>query len=536
MKQNITILLLISVLSLLACSQSPEDARKELGKMNIPYSESSFIETAHNGDIIAIKLFLLAGMNINASYSSSTALTEAVSNNRTEILDFLLDKGADPNVNGGQPLQEAASRGYIQIVQKLLAKGATLNSGVSLIFALNANHPEIAKLLLAKGIDDPNAAWNSSSALGAAIKVNNVDIVQELLRLGANPNAREPQYSNDSLLMIASQKGNKAIIDALLKSGANINEYYGYPGFPTSALSCAVRNKHFDAVKALLAAGADPNLGYIKEKTYDTILLMAIKNGLVDIAAALLEGKANPNAELLYSERTYLMDAIDSNSLPIIKMLLQHGANINAYNMHHYTALSRAVDSNKEDAVKLLIENGADVNASLPFNRTTLDYAYSFKRSPNIIKLLVDAGGQARYEKGSAVVTLENPFKYKASLDNAKSKETHPLQQNTNQQPIQAPPINPTTQISISPSFDCAKASTGSERLICSNANLATADVEMSKIYRQVINNTTDKKTLMREQNKWRKTNRDACKDVACVLNSYVVRTKQLNERNEQEE
>jgi hypothetical protein len=42
MKQNIITLLLISVLSLSACGQNPEDARKELGQMNIPYSEDAF--------------------------------------------------------------------------------------------------------------------------------------------------------------------------------------------------------------------------------------------------------------------------------------------------------------------------------------------------------------------------------------------------------------------------------------------------------------------------------------------------------------
>jgi hypothetical protein len=98
-----------------------------------------------------------------------------------------------------------------------------------------------------------------------------------------------------------------------------------------------------------------------------------------------------------------------------------------------------------------------------------------------------------------------------------------------------APPINSTMQTS-NPSFDCAKASTNSEHLICSNANLAAADVEMAQIYRQVFNNTIDKKALKREQNQWRKTNRDACEDVPCILNSYAVRTKQLNERNQPEE
>jgi uncharacterized protein YecT (DUF1311 family) len=100
----------------------------------------------------------------------------------------------------------------------------------------------------------------------------------------------------------------------------------------------------------------------------------------------------------------------------------------------------------------------------------------------------------------------------------------------TQTETTQAPPTNSTAQTS-NPSFDCAKASTGSEHLICSNANLAAADVEMARIYRQVLNSITDKKALKHEQNQWRKVERDACKDVACVLNSYAMRTKQLKEK-----
>ena len=100
MRQNTIAFLLICALSLSACGQNPEDARKELGQMNIPYSERSFIEAADNGDILSVKLFLHAGMNVNATIGYETALRRAIHSKRTEIIKLLLDNGANPNTVG----------------------------------------------------------------------------------------------------------------------------------------------------------------------------------------------------------------------------------------------------------------------------------------------------------------------------------------------------------------------------------------------------------------------------------------------------
>ncbi len=79
-------------------------------------------------------------------------------------------------------------------------------------------------------------------------------------------------------------------------------------------------------------------------------------------------------------------------------------------------------------------------------------------------------------------------------------------------------------QSKSNPSFNCTKASTDAEHLICSNENLAIADVEMFRIYKQVLETTTDKNAFKREQGQWRRNYRDICKDAACMLNAYTVR------------
>ena len=518
---NLITLLLISILSLSACGQSPENDRKELGQMNIPYSEDSFVNSAENGDIMAVKLFLTAGMNININNSEKrTALEQAIYKGRIEVVDFLLSKNADPNINNGKALQIAIEKGSIDLVKKLLNKGATSNSGVPLIVALNAARFDIAKILLAKGIDNPNVIWNGDTPLTIAVKKSNIEIIQNLLNSGANPNIWD-SYPHKTLLMIAAENGSKDTVNALLKGGASVDASYGSPGYLFSALRLAVEKNHTDVVKALLVAGANPNIGYdIKNFSNHDILSTAVQKRLVDIVGALLESKANPNVIEGGNVNDYgtpLMEAIVNGDIAIAKMLLQHGANINAISQHKKTALSVAVEANHENAVKLLIENGANINAVNDSGATALDLAYYFKRSPNIIKLLVDAGGQ--HKNASVVPKLSNPLKYREAELLQKSQKTNIPSVNTNQQTI------------LTPSFDCAKATKNAERMICSNKELAAADVKMAEAYKKVFHKSskTALAALKREQNNWRKNVRDVCVDTVCMLSVYQDRISQLS-------
>ena len=98
-----------------------------------------------------------------------------------------------------------------------------------------------------------------------------------------------------------------------------------------------------------------------------------------------------------------------------------------------------------------------------------------------------------------------------------------------------APPTIPDAQksqepkeITWAPSFDCTKVSNGAERLICSNKVLSEADVYLSQIYHAALKSSQNKEVLRREQNAWRKNERDACADVLCMAKAYQQRISQL--------
>jgi uncharacterized protein YecT (DUF1311 family) len=93
--------------------------------------------------------------------------------------------------------------------------------------------------------------------------------------------------------------------------------------------------------------------------------------------------------------------------------------------------------------------------------------------------------------------------------------------------PVPAPTESALTQeetVVVSPSFDCTKAQTVPEHLICNDAELANLDVELYTVYnqaKQASNNADWFKQTSRAAHKWREAN---CSDKACLLSWYSER------------
>jgi len=78
--------------------------------------------------------------------------------------------------------------------------------------------------------------------------------------------------------------------------------------------------------------------------------------------------------------------------------------------------------------------------------------------------------------------------------------------------------------LSAAAGFDCARASTKQEKLICSDLQLSAADEELARAYRGALDLSSDKEGLKKQQQSWIKTGRDACLDAASMLAAYKAR------------
>lgn len=76
-----------------------------------------------------------------------------------------------------------------------------------------------------------------------------------------------------------------------------------------------------------------------------------------------------------------------------------------------------------------------------------------------------------------------------------------------------------------SPSFDCAKASSSVEGMICGSRELSALDVQMAAAYKAA----PASRELRATQVEWRKSARDACQEESCVAGAYKTRLEVLS-------
>lgn len=77
-------------------------------------------------------------------------------------------------------------------------------------------------------------------------------------------------------------------------------------------------------------------------------------------------------------------------------------------------------------------------------------------------------------------------------------------------------------------SFDCAKAGTKVEKLICADETLSKLDEELSSAYKAAVKDEKQAEAIKQSQKQWMKE-RNECENIACAKASYQARIHVLN-------
>jgi len=364
-----------------------------------------------------VQLLLRSGANAKAANRYGiTPLSLAATNGNAAMVETLLKAGADPKAatpDGETILMTAARSGNPDAVKAILARGVEINARekwqdqTALMFAAAENNAAAVKVLVQAGADMNlhSKEWNFPEY---KYETNGMAVFQL------------PRGGWTALMFAARQNAKEAAaMLADLKADLNAQDPDG-----TTALQLAVFNVHYDLATMLLSKGADPN---VQDNSGMTALYAAVdmrapagmmtrpnpklsaEIDAAEMVKIMLANRANPNLRLkkpiigrhnnllgdtsLGDGATALMRAAKANDLPVMRVLLDGGADATITLKDRTTT---AMVANSLDAIKMVVERGVDVNA-FNSNGQTIVHGAAGRGANAIIQYAAEKG--ARLDK-----------------------------------------------------------------------------------------------------------------------------------------
>ena len=156
-----------------------------------------------------------------------TPLYLACLNNLPKMVELLINKGAKVNpATGPSPLMGATRVGHVQVVKVLLDYKARVNGppkapNTPLHLAAEKEYPEIAKLLLENKANPNRRDRSGKTPIYYTTYKGNIHTMNVLIDHGVNVNQK---IREGTLLHLASERGQTAVVQILLANEANLNK------------------------------------------------------------------------------------------------------------------------------------------------------------------------------------------------------------------------------------------------------------------------------------------------------------------------
>ncbi|CAI4230352.1 unnamed protein product [Auanema sp. JU1783] len=333
---------------------------------------------------------------------------------------MLLVCGAQPNqpvTRGLTPLHYACFINYFAAAKLLLNRGAKVDAvdevGCSALhLCAEHGHYRMIKLLLqymeaVQQYETPVVVENGKypsrdnvdEPLRLAIKNGHFDCARLLLENGATPNAvyfDGPEITHVSPL-------DTHFIELLLDHGADPN-VFDRKGMTPIMRACRMKDKGIDAIRLYLRYGANVNAEAEERQDKRTALHFAVLSGSIPLVKFLLENGANVNVRKEYDKPSVLDIAVLKDDPELLKVILDAGVEVNAVHTYIGSSLHLAACSflnNQFEIMKMLLDRGADVNMQHQFadgsslKSPFVEYFKSRDRvEPKIINLFLSYGGR----------------------------------------------------------------------------------------------------------------------------------------------
>ncbi len=292
--------------------------------------------------------------NFRKYVAESNPLHRAARYGRIDILELLLERGADinSNVSGVTPLFMAVEARQLNSI-KILLKNNALHSALTKMEVINYKK----KPYICTG-DYP---------IHLAVKLGYSEIVDELL-VKYPASMDTVNTDNATNLLLAIEKGHVDIVKKLLDLGAqatikltaDANNYHGPFGVKAgdAAMHAAVLSPYPKMVEILLEKGADPD---IRGHNNNTPLHYLAEHGKKELLLLILQ--KNPSLDLLNDDRSSALSlAIKNGHTDIVKILLSNGADSNIRCHNNNTPLHYVAEQGKKELLALILEKNPSLD------------------------------------------------------------------------------------------------------------------------------------------------------------------------------
>jgi ankyrin repeat protein len=299
----------------------------------------------------------------------------------------------------------AARAGDIDVVKRLVARAPLLatveyNYTPPIHFAVREGHRDIVELLLDRGADPAYRSYPFQESLLSFAEDRGHDRVADLLRRRLS--RRFSLASGTQAIIAAAAAGDLAVVEAELARNPALVRGSNETG--DTPLHHAARNGHLHVVRALVAAGADVDAvrgdGYrpihsalmsnwffqvdrgeareivdllLSRGARYTIFIAALLDDAALVRGAVARDRSLANFEDTCHHRV-LSAAVRRGDVEMTRLLLEHGADPNLPEEGAPRGLSLwiAVNDRQREIVDMLLARGADPNAPVESSGTPM--------------------------------------------------------------------------------------------------------------------------------------------------------------------
>ncbi|XP_031564068.1 ankyrin repeat and SAM domain-containing protein 6-like isoform X2 [Actinia tenebrosa] len=355
------------------------------------------LHAAEQGNVSAASDLLDQGVHVDSTDEEGvSALHTASANGHDNMVRLLLSRGASFDTRNGYgwtPLMIAACYGHLMIVGILLQHKADICAtndlgATALDCAARSGHVQVVLLLIEASSDYEGEQQiflsnNCFQALLIACQHGHEQVVKLLLEKGTDVNYQD-EVTGWTPLMFASLNGHMSVVQELCEYGADTNSTNI---LHQTALEIAAIRQRSD-VETFLDRKTTIRPQVPGQKMFRPSIIEAARSGDIQGLRELLEMSETDVNATDEDGATPLMFASMRGHLNVAHLLIEKGCNINSQDkISGWTALMQATYYRHKQVVKLLLDHSADVNIQADDGCTAFDMA-SIIGDTDILRLL----------------------------------------------------------------------------------------------------------------------------------------------------